>query len=139
MSGVLEWMKHTAWDSIGLNAVLNGLVTFGGSVMGQEKTVRAVEAVALGLNDFIRGEITEEQARSLVASGVVDLVPWDYLATFADSEMGKKPAVQGTMSVISGMLGLMRGTDDRDEARRQIGSGVDLMFFTEPPADLPAQ
>lgn len=136
---VIDWLKKTGIETLGIPAVLNGIASFASSIEGQSPTVRGIEYVLLGVNDLTRGEITPEVAKSQIMGGLADLLPLEYLARFSQSDVGKKTVVVGVQSIVSGVLGLAVGVDDREAAQKQIGSGIDLLLFADTPAEPPAQ
>ena len=137
MSAIVDWIKRAGVESFGIPALLNGISSFAASVDGSSPTVRGVEYVLLGINDLTRGEITPDVAKSQILGGLADIIPFEYLASFAQTDLGKKNVVVGAQSILSGVLGLAVGADDRGEAQRQIGSGIDLILFTGSPAEPP--
>jgi len=133
---VTNWIKHEVIDRFGIDAVLSAVQTFGASAAGQEKIVRSVGNIALAVNDLSRGEITAEEAKGFIMGAVPDLLPLEYLASFSQSEVGQKNVVKGVQGVVSGVIGMMLGTDARERAKEQMADGIELLFFVPsvPPA-----
>lgn len=128
---MFNWLKKFGLDTVGIGFVMDQVSAFAASVQGQDAVVRGAEYVLLAVVGLTSGELTPEQAKGLILTGVPDLLPLGWVAGFQQSDLAKKPAVISGLAIATGLLGLALGAKKRDDAKTQVLGGMEELFFSD--------